>query len=343
MTTTDHEILLSIIIPAYNVEEYIGDTLESICKNKLNGLEIVVIDDGSTDNTRHTVEECLERINPPHYRIIGQDNKGVSAARNVGIDNAVGKYLIFCDGDDLCYPNLVESITASVNQEKNLIVWGFDITQDCNRTIGQGDYGDNTIPEKEVFKAFLMGKYRIRLGSFAVKKSFLDENNIRFTEGCPLAEDVEFIFKCLSKAGEAIAINKILFTYAKRGGSAMYTYCLERLEVPRVIKRIGDFVEENTDFFTDDGVRDYLRNGFLIQHAIYAFDSCIGYLNDRELRREFLHAYYDKYSDIEEEIKRASKEMIIKPTVSSHKKVKLFCINRSLYVTIFSLRMNGSK
>ena len=343
MTTTDHEILLSIIIPAYNVEEYIGDTLESICKNKLDRLEIVVIDDGSTDNTRTTVEECLERLNPPHYRIIGQDNKGVSAARNIGIDNAMGRYLIFCDGDDLCYPNLVETITASVNPAKNLIVWGFDITQNGNRTIGQGDYGVNSIPEKEVFKAFLMGKYRIRLGSFAIKKSFLDKTKIRFTEECPLAEDVEFIFKCLSNAGEVKTINKILFTYAKRGGSAMYTYCLERLEVPRVIKRISDYVEENTDLFRDDEVKDYLRNGFLIQHAIYAFDSCIGYLNDRELRREFLHAYYDKYSDIEEEIKRASKEMIIKPTVSSHKKVKLFCISRSLYVTIFSLRMNGSK
>lgn len=343
MTTTDHEILLSIIIPAYNVEEYIETTIESICKNKLDRLEIVVIDDGSTDNTRHTVEKCLERLNPPHYRIIEQDNKGVSAARNIGIDNAVGRYLIFCDGDDLCYPNLVESITVSTNPEKNLIVWGFDITQNGNRTIGQGDYGVNTIPEKEVFKAFLMGKYRIRLGSFAIKKSYLDKTNIRFTERCPLAEDIEFIFKCLSNAGEVKTVNKILFTYAKRGGSAMYTYCLERLEVPRVIKRISDYVEENTDLFRDDEVQDYLRNGFLIQHAIYAFDSCIGYLYDRELRREFLHAYYDKYSDIEEEIKRASKEMIIKPTVSSHKKVKLFCISRSLYVTIFSLRMHGSK
>ena len=94
MTTTEQEILLSIIIPAYNVEEYIGATIESICKNKLDRLEIVVIDDGSTDNTRQTIEECLERLNPPHYRIIGQDNKGVSAARNVGIDNAVGNHTV---------------------------------------------------------------------------------------------------------------------------------------------------------------------------------------------------------------------------------------------------------
>ena len=107
MTTKEHEILVSIIIPAYNVEKYIGATLESICKNKLDDVEIIVVDDGSTDNTRQTVEECLESLNPPHYKIIRQENKGVSAARNTGIDNAVGKYLIFCDGDDICYPNLV--------------------------------------------------------------------------------------------------------------------------------------------------------------------------------------------------------------------------------------------
>lgn len=343
MTTKEHEILVSIIIPAYNVEKYIGATLESICKNKLDDVEIIVVDDGSTDNTRQTVEECLESLNPPHYKIIRQENKGVSAARNTGIDNAVGKYLIFCDGDDICYPNLVEAITPSIYLEKNLIVWGFDITQDGKRTIGQGDYCVEIIPEKEVFKDFLMGKYRIRLGSFTIKKSLLDENNIRFTEGCPLAEDVEFILKFLSKAGEAIAINQILFTYAKRGGSAMYTYSIERLKVPRVIKRIADFVADNTDLMADDEVRDYLRNGFLIQHAIFAFDACIGYLTNRDRRREFLLTYHDKYSDIEEELKRACKAMRIKPTAVSSKKVKLFCMSRSLYVRILSFRMKYLK
>ena len=343
MTTKEHEILVSIIIPAYNVEKYIGATLESICKNKLDAVEIIVVDDGSTDNTRQTIEECFERLNPPHCKVIGQGNKGVSAARNTGIDNAVGKYLIFCDGDDICYSNLVEAITPSIYLEKNLIVWGFDITQDGKRTIGQGDYCVEIISEKEVFKDFLMGKYRIHLGSFAIKKSLLNENNIRFTEGCPLAEDVEFIFKYLSKAGEAIAINQILFTYAKRGGSAMYTYSIERLEVPRVIKRIGDFVAENTDLMTDDEVRDYLSNGFLIQHAIFAFDACIGYLTNWERRREFLRTYHDKYSDIEDEIKRACKEMKMKPTFVSSKKMKLFCISRSLFVKVLSLRMNGSR
>ena len=188
-----------------------------------------------------------------------------------------------------------------------------------------------------------MGQYRIRLGSFAIKKSLLDENNIRFTEGCPLAEDVEFIFKCLSKAGDTIAVNQTLFTYAKRGGSAMYTYSINRLEVPRVIKRIVDYVADNTDLMVDDEVRDYLRNGFLIQHAIFAFDACIGYLTNRDRRREFLLTYHDKYSDIEEELKRACKAMRIKPTAVSSKKVKLFCMSRSLYVRILSFRMKYLK
>ena len=181
------------------------------------------------------------------------------------------------------------------------------------------------------------------MGSFAIKKSLLDENNIRFTEGCPLAEDVEFIFKCLSKVGDTIAVNQTLFTYAKRGGSAMYTYSINRLEVPRVIKRIGNYVAENKDLMTDDEVRDYLRNGFLIQHAIFTFDACIGYLINRERRREFLRTYHDKYSDIEEEIKRACKAMRIKPTAVSSKKVKMFCTSRSLYVKVFAYRMTMTR
>lgn len=302
------------------MEKYIGATLESICKNKLNDVEIIVVDDGSTDSTGQTVEECLERLNPPNYKIIRQENKGVSAARNTGIDNAVGKYLIFCDGDDICYPNLFEAITPSIYLEKNLIVWGFDITQDGKRTIGQGDYCVEIIPEKEVFKDFLMEKYRIRLGSFAIKKSLIDENNIRFTEGCPLTEDVELIFKCLSEVGDTIAVNQTLFTYVKRGGLAMYTYSIERLEVPSVIKRRGDYVADNTDLMADEEVRDYLGNGFLIQHAIFAFNACIGYLTNRERRREFLLTYHDKYSDIEDEIKRACKEMKMKSTAVSSKR-----------------------
>lgn len=336
---TNQDILVSIIIPAFNVEEYIGETLESICKNKLDAVEIIVIDDGSTDNTRNVVKECFERLIPPHYIYIYQENKGVSAARNAGIENAKGRYLIFCDGDDLCYPNLVEEITPMLDAEKDLIVWGYDITQNENRTIGQGTFGVDMLPGKEAFKAFLMGKYRIRLGSFAVNKSFLEETGIQYTVGCPVAEDVEFELKCLSKAGEIAVINKTLFTYAKRDGSVMYTYNLNRFEAPRAIKRICSYVEENTDLFRDNEVMDYLCNGYFIQHSMFSFDACIKYLTGKNQRREFLNAYYKEYPDVEQEIKRACKEMKINPLVFGKKRVWLFCISRNLFVKVLALRM----
>lgn len=338
----EQQLLISIIVPAYNVENYISSTLESICRNNLESTEIIIIDDGSTDSTRARIESCLNRLNPPHFKFISQVNMGVSVARNVGIDNSTGQYLIFCDGDDKCYPDMIEEITPILEKRSDLIVWGFDITQNNNRTIGQGEFGVDLLREREVFKYFLLGKYRIRLGSFAIKKSFLEETQIRYTEGCPLSQDVEFIYKCLSKVKDAEFVDKILFTYAKREGSVMYTYNLNRFEAPRAMKRVYEFVEKNTNIM-DDELKDYLQNGFLVQHSIFAFDACIRYLTDNKSRKEFLHSYYDKYADVESELKRACKEMKKYPIVTDERKVKLFSLSRSLYVMALTMRMNCRK
>lgn len=341
--SNEKNILVSIIVPAYNVEEYIGPTLESICKNKMDEMEFIVIDDGSKDNTRNQIEECLSKLQPLNYKYIKQKNAGVSAARNAGIDQASGKYLIFCDGDDICSPNMIEEIVPDLKSGGDLFVWGFDITQNGIRTVGQGEFGQSIIPKEELFKSFLFGKYRIRLGSFAISKEFLEKTGIRYTVGCPLSQDVEFMYKCLAKVEEAKVIDKILFTYAKREGSVMYTYNMNRFEAPRAMKRVLEYVEENTDILQDAELNDYLRNGFLIQHGIFAFDACIKYLTDRKRRKEFLRTYYTKYSDVEAELKRACKEMKKYPVVASEKKVKVFQLGRSIYVILFAVKMLVSK
>ena len=127
-------ILISIIIPAYNVENYIKNTLNSVCENQLEQTEIIVIDDGSRDNTLREIEECLKNNNPPHYKIIAQENQGVSVARNQGIEQASGKFLIFCDGDDLCKPNMIETLSNYTMQDWDILVWRYDITQEGEKT-----------------------------------------------------------------------------------------------------------------------------------------------------------------------------------------------------------------
>lgn len=330
-------ILFSIIIPAYNVENYIKNTLNSVCENQLEQTEIIVIDDGSKDNTLHEIEECLKNNNPPHYKIIAQENQGVSVARNQGIEQASGKFLIFCDGDDLCKPNMIETLSNYTMQDWDMLVWRYDITQEGEKTqISQREFGESVLYQPQIFGSFLFGGNRIRLGSFAIRSEFLKTTGIKYTVGCALSQDVEFIYKCLSEAKKVVLMNDILFTYAKRSGSVMYKYNMNRFEAPRVVMRIGAYVRKHTNLTENQDINDYLSNGYLIQHSVFAFDSCISHLNRSNLK-SFWEQYTEKYSDVETAIKRAAKDMKRYPVVLPRKRTKLFCLNRKLYVCVMLL------
>ncbi len=327
-------ILFSIIIPAYNVENYIRNTLNSVCDNQLEQVEIIVIDDGSTDHTLQEIKDCLEEKQPPHYKIITQKNQGVSVARNHGIEQASGKFLIFCDGDDLCHSGMIEKLQLYVEQDWDMLIWRYNITQNGEKTkISQKEFSESVLTQPQIFSSFLLGDNRIRLGSFAVRKEFLEKTKITYMPGCAICEDVEFMYKCLAKSCKVILMNDILFTYAKRKGSAMYQYNIGRFEAPRAVLRINEFVAEQTDLMRNQDIKDYLNNGYLILHSMYAFDSCISYLN-KSNKKAFWEQYKNDYSDVESEIERAVKDMKRYPNVLSRKRVRLFCLSRKIYVNV---------
>ncbi|NES42262.1 glycosyltransferase family A protein, partial [Moorena sp. SIO2C4] len=95
---------VSVIIPVYKVEKYIAATVESVLAQTYKNFELLLIDDGSPDNS---IQIC-QQINDPRIKIIRQDNQGVSAARNTGIRHAQGEYIAFLDGDDLWVPEKLE-------------------------------------------------------------------------------------------------------------------------------------------------------------------------------------------------------------------------------------------
>lgn len=119
---TDENIDLSIIVPAYNSSDYIKECITSVLEQKTNySYELIVINDGSKDDT-------LEKINlfkeDKHLKIINQENKGFSGARNRGIDEAKGKYIMFLDSDDLLCENSIEKLIKTANNKKADIVQG---------------------------------------------------------------------------------------------------------------------------------------------------------------------------------------------------------------------------
>lgn len=120
----DRSLLLSVIIPAYNVEKYIVNCLESVLKQKVSfGYEVIVINDGSTDSTPHLLKEYEHNA---RVRILHQQNKGLSAARNTGIRCSKGEYLCFVDSDDELTEGALEAfLSTALNEHAKLVVGSF--------------------------------------------------------------------------------------------------------------------------------------------------------------------------------------------------------------------------
>lgn len=91
--------MISVIMPAYNVANYIEKSINSVLQQSYTDFELVIVNDGSTDNTREIILDCQAKDN--RIRLVEQTNQGVSVARNTGIENAQGEYISFLDGDDL--------------------------------------------------------------------------------------------------------------------------------------------------------------------------------------------------------------------------------------------------
>ena len=109
------EKLVSVIIPAYNIEDYIGRCLDSVLSQTYKNLEIIVIDDGSSDRTGEILDDYEKKNH--RMKVIHKENGGVSSARNIGIDRANGDYIGFVDGDDRVNPKLFETLVKLINGE----------------------------------------------------------------------------------------------------------------------------------------------------------------------------------------------------------------------------------
>lgn len=182
---------VSIVIPVYNVEKYLEECVESIVNQTYNNLEIILIDDGSTDNTG----QICEKLSCENEKIIAlhQENSGVSAARNCGIRAASGRYIMFLDGDDYVLHNIVECF---VNEMKNfdLVMSGYVIV-DKRGVISRQHYDDRKfLSSKEFADQFYV--YFPTIFNFVWGKLYnldiIKNNNILFKEDIMMGEDLIF-------------------------------------------------------------------------------------------------------------------------------------------------------
>ena len=213
--------ILSVIIPAYNAEKYIRECLESFYELALQDVEIIVINDGSSDNTAAVVEECIIRDN--RISLFSVPNGGVSKARNYGIEQASGKFIMFLDADDYLIKDAFDIVNKSLSADRDFTAFSRTILEksgkkwDDDFTFQGIECGDKEIIDCIMYADSLFNECWGKL----FKKSVIDEFNIRFPVGIPIGEDTMFVIEFYSHAQSVYAYNIPLVAYRQHDNSTM--------------------------------------------------------------------------------------------------------------------------
>lgn len=212
----------SIIIPCYNIEKYISKTLKNVLAQTFQNFEIILINDGSEDNTGKILDSYSNKDN--RIRVIHKENEGVSEARNVGIKNAKGEYIYFLDGDDLIENTFLERANEVLKNNKiEIFSFGFNMIFEngkIKRKYSSEKYDNKIIRSKKFLSLFFNKKVGQNMCSFIVKKDII-ENKIFFTKGLERGEDLEFQINMLLKDVNLFYDKTPFFKYVSRYGSVV--------------------------------------------------------------------------------------------------------------------------
>ena len=222
----DKDIKVSIIVPVYNVEDYLCDCLSSLERQTLQGIEIIIINDGSTDNSRQKAQEFVERND--NFIIIDRENGGLSAARNMGLDVARGEFVYFLDSDDYLADNAMETLyifakengldvikfSAYTFTDKNKdYKWernaGYKYSGEYEGFYYGGDLIMRCARNDDVFPSCCL---------IFSRREVIDNNNLRFQEGI-IHEDNLFHFELLTLSKKVAVVNQPLYYRRYRSGS----------------------------------------------------------------------------------------------------------------------------
>lgn len=220
----------SIIIPVYNVEQYISRCLESILKQTYRNYEVIIVNDGSKD---HSYEICCKyRELDERIIVISKENQGVSSARNLGLQHASGDYVIFVDSDDTISPDLCKSLSHELEQAKDheLIIFGY-YTIDHNIKEEVAIKQETTFEKDNILDA-LFTLDKLRLLYVVWNKVFVRSKvNHTFPENMSFAEDSCFVFKYIEQMEKIkILTFKGYHYYTNISGSAIKRYHKNMLE-----------------------------------------------------------------------------------------------------------------
>lgn len=209
--------VVSVIVPVYNVEKYIEKSVKSIRNQTLKDIEILLVDDGSADTSGEICDQMAKE--DPRIRVFHKKNGGVSSARNLGLDNAMGDYISFCDADDWMEPDMLETLYKMAVEHKEMIPMVGHSRDFSNRIVRVENYSD--IQTLSIEETLYYLHIRKRVYHYIVDKLFEKEmvGEIRFTEGLISGEDYTFLITVLMNSKGIVGTSEPKYHYIQRQNS----------------------------------------------------------------------------------------------------------------------------
>lgn len=219
-------MIVSIIVPAYNTEKYIGRCLDSIINQVYKNLEIIIIDDCSKDNTKQIIKEYAEKDNRirPFY---SSQNKGVSFSRNIGLKASVGDYVMFVDSDDELTKDAVRRMVDIALKYDSDYVDSYEIINYKKKNNKTYMFTESKLPKNNLILGDIKKNPKIINMYMYIKGKLIKKeliNNLTFDEDLKIYEDVVFEAKLKSKLKNYVMMNKPVYIYYQRENSLINTF-----------------------------------------------------------------------------------------------------------------------
>lgn len=236
---------VSVIIPVYNTEKYLKRCIESLYMQTYKDMEVLFIDDGSTDGSSKILDE-YEQMYPELFRVIHKQNSGISDTRNLGISLARGEYITFIDSDDYVLPNMIHRLYETAQSENadivvcdyyeqrgnhNQLIQVSNFTPTTLQQSGHLLFDINSSPWNKIYRRELLMKFQIQY-----------PDNVKY-------EDVYFVFQCLKFAQKIVKVNEPLLYYVIHDQSETTILDQRVFDIFKILDLVQDLFREEVSAY----------------------------------------------------------------------------------------------
>lgn len=312
--------LITVIVPVYNVEVYLDKCLESVVNQTYKNLEIILVDDGSSDKSPVICDSWSEKDS--RIKVIHKANGGVSTARNAALNIANSDYITFVDSDDFLEPDSIETLLDLLfKNNADISVGNYFFDYIDGRETVKLKSKSMVIDKKDILKDYLLDlNIRTEVCNKLYKASLF--NNTRFSEGVSYAEDFEINYKLLKQADRVAMTDKCLYHYVQESCNSSTTeyITVSRAESYKIAQKIVEDQEPGSELYECALWRYIVR--------LYALMTRICKYNDK--------SFSDKYFDVYRQEIVKYKKYIYKCNYTKKQKIATFLLDKfpSLFVFI---------